>query len=202
MYEGLRRSLIVLKAIMAIDCVSSSIFRIPGTIIPPPRCKGLCSLTCIWIVLLLISHTQERFIGVVIDVSDGDTIKVLREFQQVKIRIYGIDAPEKSQPFGRQARQFVAMCVLQKSVTIITHDTDRYGRIVADVLLNDGRSLARELVHAGLAWWFRRYAPLDAVLQNLEHSAREARRGLWSADCPIPPWFWRRGVRSRSFECL
>ena len=72
----------------------------------------------------------------------------------------------------------------------------RYGRTVAVVILPDGRSLNAELVRAGLAWWYRRYAPDDETLERLEREAREARRGLWGDPEPIPPWEWRRGTRS------
>ena len=67
-------------------------------------------------------------------------------------------------------------------------------RLVADVILPDGRNLNRELVRAGLAWWYRRYAPHDAELEALEAEARAARRGLWADPHPVPPWEWRRGA--------
>ena len=73
-------------------------------------------------------------------------------------------------------------------------DRDQYGRLVADVILPDGRNLNRELVRAGLAWWYRRYAPHDAELEALEAEARAARRGLWADPHPVPPWEWRRGA--------
>jgi endonuclease YncB( thermonuclease family) len=60
------------------------------------------------------------------------------------------------------------------------------------VLLPDGRSLNHELVGAGLAWWYRRYAPGDLDLERLESEAREAKRGLWADAEPVPPWEWRR----------
>ena len=73
--------------------------------------------------------------------------------------------------------------------------TDRFGRLIADVLLPDGRSLNRELVKAGLAWWYRRYAADDWLLKELEAAARTARRGLWVDAKPVPPWEWRRPRR-------
>ncbi len=68
---------------------------------------------------------------------------------------------------------------------------DRYGRTIADVILPDGRVLNRELVRAGFAWWYRRYAPEDETLEQLECEARGARRGLWADAEPVPPWEWR-----------
>ncbi len=71
-------------------------------------------------------------------------------------------------------------------------DTDRYGRTVADVILVDGRTLNHELVRAGLAWRYRRYAPDIGTLAQLEAAARDAKRGLWSLPNPVPPWEWRK----------
>ena len=71
-------------------------------------------------------------------------------------------------------------------------DVDRYGRTVGEVILPDGRVLNHELVRAGLAWWYRRYAPDDKTLEQLERGARGANRGLWADPNPVPPWEWRR----------
>jgi hypothetical protein len=75
------------------------------------------------------------------------------------------------------------------------HATDRYGRLVGDVLLPDGRILNQELVKAGMAWWYRPYAPNDPTLAQLEAEARTAKRGLWADAHPVPPWQWRKGNR-------
>ena len=69
---------------------------------------------------------------------------------------------------------------------------DRYQRTIADVILPDGRNLNHEIVRAGFAWWFRKYAPGDEALERLEKEARQARRGLWVDESPIPPWEYRR----------
>ena len=71
-------------------------------------------------------------------------------------------------------------------------ETDRYGRTVADVILVDGRILNHELVRAGLAWRYRKYAPDIGTLAQLEAAARDAKRGLWSQPNPLPPWEWRK----------
>jgi endonuclease YncB( thermonuclease family) len=134
----------------------------------------------------------EQFAGKVVGISDGDTISVLREGKAVKVRLYGIDAPEKAQAFGTKARQFTAALVFQKEVTVIIHATDRYGRLVGDVLLPDGRSLSQELAKAGMAWWYKPYAAKDTTLAQLEAEAHAARRGLWADAHPLPPWEWRK----------
>src|SRR5262245_66108743 len=94
----------------------------------------------------------EQFTGKVVGISDGDTISVLREGKAVKVRLHGVDTPEKVQAFGTQARKFTSDMVFQQTVTVIVQHTDRYGRLVGDVLLPDGRSLNQELVKAGVAW--------------------------------------------------
>jgi len=76
-------------------------------------------------------------------------------------------------------------------------DIDRYGRTVGEVVLPDGRSLNRELVRAGLAWWYQHYAPHDQDLERLEQQARAARRDLWADKDPVAPWEWRRAQRSQ-----
>jgi len=113
----------------------------------------------------------------------------------VKVRLHGVDTPEKAQAFGTQARKFTSDMAFQQTVTVIVQDTDRYGRLVGDVLLPDGRSLNQELMKAGMAWWYRPYAPHDTTLANLEAEARTARRGLWADAHPVPPWQWRKGDR-------
>src|SRR5207245_4123938 len=105
--------------------------------------------------LILLSPTVAfaDFSGRVVGISDGDTIKVLHNGRAEKIRLHGIDCPEKGQPFGTKAKQFTSEMAFGKTVTLHVTDMDRYGRTVADVILPDGRVLNRELVAAGLAWW-------------------------------------------------
>ncbi len=109
----------------------------------------------VWLLLMalpILVHA-EQFTGKVVGISDGDTISVLREGKAAKVRVYGVDTPEKAQAFGTRAREFTAALVFQKDVTIVVHATDRYGRLVGEVLLPDGRSRSQELVTAGMAWW-------------------------------------------------
>src|SRR5262245_55193892 len=80
----------------------------------------------------------EQFTGKVVGISDGDTISVLRDGKAVKVRLHGVDTPEKAQAFSTQARKFTSDMVFQQTVTVIVQNTDRYGRLVGDVLLPDG----------------------------------------------------------------
>ena len=137
------------------------------------------------------------FTGKVVRVLDGDTLEALKDGAAVRVRLYGIDAPEKGQAFGKRAKQYAAELVFGKTVKVREKDRDRYGRTVGEVFLEDGRNLSRELVRAGLAWWYRRYAPKDAELETLERKAREARAGLWADADPVPPWEWRKGKRGK-----
>lgn len=133
----------------------------------------------------------ESFSGKVVKVSDGDTISVMHQGRAQKVRLQGIDAPEKRQAFGSRAKKCTSDLVFGRVVTVQVVDVDRYGRIVGEVILPDGRSLNRELVKAGLAWWYRKYSK-DRSLGQLEEEARSARRGLWMDPNPVPPWEFRR----------
>jgi endonuclease YncB( thermonuclease family) len=151
------------------------------------------------ILTLVAPRTAIRasdFTGRVVGISDGDTITVMHDGRAEKIRLNGIDAPEKGQPFGNRAKQFVSDLAFGKEVNVRDKGLDRYGRTIGEVFLADGDNLNHEIVRAGLAWWFRRYAPKDRELEELEAEARQARRGLWVDPNPIPPWEWRRSSRS------
>jgi len=129
--------------------------------------------------------------GRVIGISDGDTIEVLTSAGSRRIRLHGIDCPERRQPFGDRARQKTAELCFGQTVSFRIENRDPFGRLVADVTLPDGRVLNEELVRLGLAWWFRRYRK-DPRLEELERRAREAGIGLWRDPQPIAPWLWRQ----------
>lgn len=139
----------------------------------------------------LAAAEPAEFRGRVVGVADGDTITVLVDRAPVRIRLWGIDAPEARQPHGRRARQFTAALAMGQTVAVRVKDRDRYGRQVAVVVLADGRVLNREIVRAGYAWWSRRYAPEDLELERAESAARRQRAGLWQDPNPIPPWQFR-----------
>jgi len=143
-------------------------------------------------LFLVPSLASADFSGRVVAVTDGDTIRVMHNGKAEKIRLYGVDCPEMGQAYGKTAKQFASEMVFGKDVTVKTHGKDRYGRTIGDVLLPDGRSLNHELVAAGLAWWYRRYAPHDAELERLEKEARDHNLGLWADRDPAPPWCYRK----------
>ena len=113
----------------------------------------------------------------VVGVSDGDTITVLHDQEPVKVRLYGIDCPEKRQAFGERAKQFTSAEVFGQDVTIREHGLDKYGRVLGDVLLPDGTVLNESLLRTGLAWWYQKYTPKRADLAELEAEARQKRQG-------------------------
>ena len=133
-----------------------------------------------------------QFSGKVIGVTNGDTISVLHNGRGNKIRLNGIDCPEKGQAFGTRAKQATADLAFGKEVLLQTYGLDKYGRTIGDVILPHGQVLNHELVRAGMCWWYRKHAPLDPVLEGLEQEAREAKRGLWVDPNPVPPWEWRK----------
>jgi len=133
----------------------------------------------------------------VVRIADGDSFAVARSSSAPKeeIRIFGIDAPERNQPWSRRAREALSERVFGKIVRIEPVERDRHDRIVARVYA-DGVPLGDQQVREGHAWVFRRYTD-SKVLLGLEAEARAARRGLWSLREAeqVPPWEWRRGVR-------
>jgi micrococcal nuclease len=156
--------------------------------------KSLRLFQTIVIGLFLFPAFLHAFEGKVVSVSDGDTIKVLYDGKQVKIRLAAIDCPEKGQPYGQKAKQFTADMVAGKVVKVWETDVDRYGRIVGFVFVGD-KNLNKELLSAGLAWHYKKYSR-DPELAKLEFEAKSSKRGLWAEPDPVPPWEWRRDKRS------
>lgn len=143
--------------------------------------------------------------GRVVAIADGDTLTILTESkEQIKIRLAGIDAPEKSQPFGNKSKENLSRLVFGRTVMIEGHKTDRYGRTVAKVLIG-GIDAGLEQVKAGLAWHFKQYQreQRQADQKNYteaEDRARADRVGLWQDPTPIAPWDFRHSSRSQNPE--
>lgn len=159
------------------------------------KLRAASAIAALWLLASCEPHYQQ-FSGVVVSIADGDTLTVLRAGRQEKVRLYGIDCPEKKQPFGTRARQFTGQLAFKKTVTVRVKDRDRYGRTVGEVVLPDGKVLNHELVREGLAWWYRDYAAGDVQLAWLEEEARSAGRGIWSDSRAVPPWEYRKRGRA------
>lgn len=134
----------------------------------------------------------SQFSARVVGIQDGDTITVLYfERYQIKVRLYGIDAPENSQPFGNASKKKLSDLVFGKNVTLYTKGKDRYGRLLAWVF-NGPICANKEMVRSGMAWWYRQYAPKENGLRLAEQEARGRKAGLWADRSPVPPWNWRK----------
>lgn len=135
-------------------------------------------------------RAEGPFDARVVGIADGDTLTVLHEGIRVRVRLEGVDCPERGQPFGSRAKLFTSGQAFGRTVTVRPKSRDRYGRVVADVVLPDGRVLNHELVAAGMAWHFTRYSK-DEALARAEREARASRRGLWSEGRAVAPWVYR-----------
>lgn len=148
--------------------------------------------------LWIVPAWAEVFQAKVIGIADGDTITVLHDGRPEKIRLASIDCPEKAQAYGHQAKEFTAAMVFRQVVQVDASGKDRYGRTIGKITTSNGKVLNEELVKAGLAWWYRKYAPEDARLAEMERQARERRLGLWADRDPVPPWEFRKQQRGWS----
>jgi endonuclease YncB( thermonuclease family) len=152
------------------------------------------------LVVLMTPVWAETLVGKVVSIADGDTITVLDGSRtQHKIRLAGIDAPEKAQPFGQRSKELLSTLVFGKTVQVETEKLDRYGREIGKVLV-DGRDANLAIVMAGLAWHYKKYQSEQSSSDRLlyasaEEEARTRRAGLWKDSAPIPPWDWRKGSR-------
>lgn len=143
----------------------------------------------VW-VLLFAHCAYAETSGKVIGIADGDTLTVLAERQQIKVRLAEIDAPEKGQAFGNRSKQSLSVLCHGKQARLDDKGKDRYGRTLARVYC-DGTDANAEQVRRGMAWVYDRYVT-DRSLYVLQDEAKAARRGLWADSSPMPPWEWRR----------
>ncbi|WP_294824580.1 thermonuclease family protein [uncultured Flavobacterium sp.] len=135
------------------------------------------------------------FEGKVIGIKDGDTFEVLYDSIPERVRLAEIDCPEKSQAFGKNARQYASGLCFGKIVTVSSDGKrDRYGRVVGTVTTQEGVNVNEELVKAGLAWHYKRYSK-SRTLDAIEQQARDKKLGLWADKDPTAPWEWRKEKR-------
>jgi endonuclease YncB( thermonuclease family) len=133
-------------------------------------------------------------------VTDGDSLRVFIKGRDMEIRLSDIDAPEREQPYGWQAKLELIELVRDRQVVLKPRDVDRYGRVVARVWV-DGTDVNRELVRRGAAWFYSQYAK-DETLYYAEQEAREAKVGLWALPIQdrVEPWHWRARARRTTNE--
>lgn len=166
--------------------------------------KALAIALCFMYFPLSLADTLH---GRVVSVADGDTVTVLdNDNQQYKIRIMGIDAPEKRQAFGDRSKQHLSQLVFGKPVAVEWNKHDRYGRIVGKVLVSSAVNCTAPCpptldtglaqISQGLAWHYKKYAndqsPEDRQpYADAEIEARQSKLGLWGDADPVSPWEFR-----------
>ena len=122
-------------------------------------------------------------------VTDGDTIVLM---DRTRVRLHGVDAPERDQLYGPMATAALEYMVA-RSVYLVEVDEDRYGRLVGQLSHSkEGYDINASMVCAGYAWWYERYAPDSQTLSDCQVEAKQAPKGLWEDEDPMPPWEWRR----------
>ena len=141
------------------------------------------------LLLTLIPPTSALALIVkVVSVHDGDTITVLQNKQQIKVRLFGIDAPELKQPYGKKSKQFLANLIVGEVVEVEKNGKDRYKRTLG-IIYHKGQDINAQMVLNGYAWAYVKYS---RIYVDQEKTARENKRGLWQSSDPTPPWEWRK----------
>jgi len=149
------------------------------------------------LMLFLVPQAELKTLnGEVTLVHDGDTLTVKTKRDRVyKVRLSDIDAPETGQPFGKPSRRLAIDLALEKTVRVNYTFKDKYGRLIGEVFLPDGKLLNEEMLKAGLAWHYRVKHPHSSFHEKLEYKAWQKKLGLWVQESPIPPWEFRREKR-------
>lgn len=153
-------------------------------------------------LLLVFSVTAyaDLINGRVVSLSDGDTITILDNTNtQHKIRLAGIDAPEKKQAFGIASKRSLSDLVYGKQVNIEWSKRDRYGRTVGKVIIN-GIDANLEQINRGMAWFYIKYQNEQPIQDRLDYAdaqdyAEKNKLGLWADSNPMPPWDYRKRRR-------
>ena len=162
--------------------------------------KHFHRLLTAFLAVSCITCSAATIEGKVVKVADGDTVTVLdADNRKHKVRLTGVDAPERRQAYGNESTESLRNLVFLKAVTVQSSGTDRYKRELGKVLLN-GLDVNLEQIKRGFAWHYKHYQgdqpPEDRVsYSDAEIEARQRRTGLWRGDSPIPPWEYRSGKR-------
>lgn len=138
----------------------------------------------------------DELLGRVVAIADGDTLTLLDSNNtQHKIRIAGIDAPEKAQDFGQRSKTSLSALAFNQQATADCRKRDRYQREICVVIVG-GKDVGLEQIRTGMAWWYRQYAAEQTAQERIDYelaefNAKIHRLGLWSSKNPTPPWEWR-----------
>jgi len=140
------------------------------------------------LLLAMLYASLFAFNGKVVSIHDGDTITVLSGKEQIKVRLYGIDAPEKKQDYGQRSKQFLASLIAGQVIEVEPKGKDRYKRTLG-IIYHKGQDINAQMVLNGYAWAYVKYS---RIYVDQEKTARENKRGLWQSSNPTPPWEWRK----------
>lgn len=157
-------------------------------------------LVAIALTLLAVTASADTLTGRVVGIADGDTLTLLDATNtQHKIRLSGIDSPEKGQPFGQVCKKSLSDLAYDRVVAVESSKLDRYGRVIGKVLVN-GQNVNLEQVRRGCGWHYKKYQNEQILDDRLsynaaEESARAGKVGLWTDQEPVPPWEWRKARR-------
>lgn len=145
-------------------------------------------------ILLVFIPLAYPFPGKVVKIADGDTVTILTsDYKQIKIRLYGIDAPEKKQAFGNVSKQALSGLIAGKEVEVEDCGIDRYRRVVG-IIHHGGININEVMIEQGLAWVYPQYCkkPFCKTWYRLQGQARKEGLGLWKDAHPVAPWKWRK----------
>ena len=148
----------------------------------------LITILIMFPLLLSAQVLKGRAVGI----TDGDTFTLLvNGNEQVKIRIDGIDAPEKKQAFGNRAKEYLSGMIWEQELTVNVTKKDRYGRLIGKVSTPEIQDVGLEMIKAGFAWQYRDYN-IDEYYAEAERQERESKKGLWLDKNPIRPQDFRK----------
>jgi micrococcal nuclease len=140
---------------------------------------------------------EATFSGSVVKIIDGDTYDILLSNNSTeRVRMLGIDAPERKMPFYQVSKDYLGKLCYDKTIMVVQTGKDRYGRVLAKSYDGEGHELGLLMIAAGYAWHFKRYST-DVALEAAEQEARKKHLGLWADESPIPPWEMRQWKREK-----
>ena len=146
-------------------------------------------------ILFIFFNAPAQLVGKVASIADGDTFTMIVQSKKIKVRLYGIDCPEKGQEFYSAAKQFLSGKILNKTVSVKKLNTDPYGRTVG-IAQVDGVNVNEKLLEAGLAWHYNNYDK-SLAWTTLEKKAKQNKKGLWVQYNPKAPWVYRKEKRKK-----
>ena len=159
---------------------------------PTKALRSLAAVVVLFFIAVSVSFGADNVPAKVVGITDGDTIKAIVGGEEIKIRLYGIDAPEKAQPYGQVATEAMKQLTTGHNITVEAIDRDRYGRTVAMVYA-DGTNVNESMIKSGNAWVYKQYCtkPFCSDWIQYQETAKDGRKGLWQDNNHIATWEWR-----------